>query len=249
VGLVLLIACANVANLLLMRATSRHREMAVRAALGAGRRRLVRQLITESTLLWVSAGATGAAVAVLGVRALLALAPPGRIPRQDEIGVDATALVFALAISLATGVIFGLVPAVRATRTNVRDALAATSRTMSGRDGGLRGALVVAEIGLALVLLAGAGLMVQSFIRLQRVDLGFRPAGLVTMTVDLPDATYRSAAAMQSLHQAMLERLGRIPGAASVAAVNFIARRRHREPIRGGPDLAWDGRDRPTDPR
>jgi putative ABC transport system permease protein len=222
VGLVLLIACANVANLLLMRATSRHREMAVRAALGAGRRRLVRQLITESALLWVTAGAVGTAVAVFGVRALLALAPPGRIPRQGEIGVDATALVFALAISLATGVIFGLVPAIRATRTNVRGALAATSRAMSGGDGRLRGALVVAEIGLALVLLAGAGLMVQSFIRLRRVDLGFRPSGLVTMTVDLPDATYRSAAAMQTVHQAMLERLGRIPGAAAVAAVNFI---------------------------
>jgi predicted permease len=222
VALVLVIACANVANLLLMRATSRHREMAVRTALGAGRRRLVRQLVTESALLWVCAGAAGAGLAVFGVRALLALAPAGRIPRQGEIGVDATALAFALVVSLVTGVIFGLVPAVRATRGNVRDALAATARTLSGRDGRLRGALVVAEIGLALVLLAGAGLMVQSFVRLRRVDLGFRPAGLATMTVDLPGARYRSADAMRSLHQAMLERLGHLPGAASAAAVNFI---------------------------
>jgi len=222
VALVLLIACANVANLLLMRATSRQREMAVRAALGAGRRRLIRQLVTESALLWVGAGAAGAALAVVGVRALLALAPAGRIPRQGEIGVDATALVFALGISLVTGVLFGLAPAIRATRSSVRDALAASARTMSGRDGGLRGALVVSEIALALVLLAGAGLMVQSFLRLRHVELGFRPTGLAAMTVDLPGATYRSAEAMQAVHQAMLERLARIPGVESAAAVNFI---------------------------
>jgi len=118
--------------------------------------------------------------------------------------------------------IFGLVPAIRATRGNVRDALAATARTMSGRDGSLRGMLVVAEIGLALVLLTGAGLMVQSFVRLRHVELGFRPSGLATMTVDLPDATYRSADAMRTLHQAMLERLSHLPGAESAAAVNFI---------------------------
>ena len=222
VALVLLIACANVANLLLMRATSRQREMAVRAALGADRRRLIRQLVTESAVLWVGAGAAGAALAVAGVRALLALAPAGRIPRQGEIGVDATALSFALGVSLVTGVVFGLVPAIRATRSSVRDALAATARTMAGRDGGLRSALVVSEIALALVLLAGAGLMVQSFLKLRRVELGFRPAGLAAMTVDLPDATYRSADAMQAVHQSMLERLARIPGVESVAAVNFI---------------------------
>ena len=222
VGLVLLIACANVANLLLMRATSREREMAVRAALGAGRRRLIRQLVTESALLWVGAGAAGAALTVAGVRALLALAPAGRIPRLGEISVDAMALAFALGVSLVTGVLFGLAPAMRATRSSVRDALAASARTISGRDGGLRGALVVSEIALALVLLAGAGLMVQSFLRLRHVELGFRPAGLAAMTVDLPDATYRSAEAMHAVHQAMLERLARTPGVESAAAVNFI---------------------------
>jgi putative ABC transport system permease protein len=222
VALVLLIACANVVNLLLMRATSRQREMAVRAALGAGRRRLIRQLVTESALLWVGAGAAGAALAVIGVRALLTLAPVGRIPRQGEIGVDATALAFALGVSLLTGVLFGLAPAIRATRRSVRDALAASARTLSGRDGALRGALVVSEIALALVLLAGAGLMVQSFLKLRRVELGFRPAGLAVMTVDLPGATYRSADAMQAVHQAMLQRLERIPGVESAAAVNFI---------------------------
>ncbi len=222
VALVLLIACANVANLLLMRATTRHREMAVRAALGAGRRRLIRQLVTESTLLWVGAGIAGAGVAVVGVRALLALAPAGRIPRYGEIGVDAAALGFALGVSLVTGVIFGLIPAIRATRSSVRDALAASARTMTGRDGRLRGALVVAEIALALVLLTGAGLMVQSFLRLRRVELGFRPAGLAMMTVDLPAATYGSGEAMQAVHQAVLDRLGKLSGVESAAAVNFV---------------------------
>jgi len=222
VGLVLLIACANVANLLLMRATSRRREMAVRAALGAGRPRLVRQLVTESALLWVAAGIAGVGVAAAGVRALLALAPTGRIPRHGEIGVDATALAFALGVSLATGLVFGLIPAMRATRSSVRDALASTARTMTGRDGRLRGALVVAEIALALVLLTGAALMVESFIRLRRVELGFRPAGLALLTVDLPPSTYPSSAAMQTAHQAVLDRLGRIRGVESASAVNFI---------------------------
>jgi predicted permease len=222
VGLVLLIACANVANLLLMRATSRYREMAVRAALGAGRRRLIRQLVTESALLWISAGAAGIGVAMVGVRALLALAPPGRIPRQNEIGVDATALAFALTASLVTGLIFGLIPAIRATRGAVRDALAASSRTMTGRDGRLRGALVVAEIALALVLLAGAGLMVQSFVRMRSLELGFQPSKIATLTVDLPDASYQSAVSMQEFHRAMLERLARASGVASAAAVNFV---------------------------
>ncbi len=241
VGLVLLIACANVANLLLMRATTRRREMAVRAALGAGRRRLVRQLVTESALLWVSAGVAGAAIAVAGVRALLALAPDGRIPRHGEIGVDAVALGFALTVSLGTGLIFGLIPALRATGSGVRDALAASARTMTGRDGRLRGALVMAEIALALVLLTGAALMMESFIRLRRVELGFRPAGLASLTVDLPDATYPSAAAMQAAHQAVLDRLGRIRGVASASAVNFV-------PL-GGPmirgDIKVDGRTLP----
>ena len=222
VGLVLLIACANVANLLLMRATTRRREMAVRAALGAGRRRLVRQLVTESALLWVGAGVAGAGVAVAGVRALLTLAPAGRIPRHGEIGVDAVALAFALAVSLGTGLIFGLIPAIRATGTSVRDTLAASARTITGRDGRLRGALVMAEIALALVLLTGAALMIESFIRLRRVEMGFRSAGLALLTVDLPDATYSSAAAMQAAHAAVLDRLGRIRGVASASAINFV---------------------------
>src|SRR4029450_4788559 len=175
------------------------------------------QPVTESALLWVGAGVAGAGVAMVGVRALLALAPPGRIPRHGEIGVDAAALALALAVSLGTGLIFGLIPAIRATRSSVRDALAATARTMSGRDGRLRGALVVAEIALALVLLTGGGLMVEGLLRLRRVELGFRPAGLALMTVDLPAATYRSAEAMQAVHEAVLDRLGKLRGVESAA--------------------------------
>jgi putative ABC transport system permease protein len=178
--------------------------------------------VTESALLWVAAGTAGAALAIVGVRALLALAPAGRIPRQEEISVDATALAFALGVSLVTGLVFGLVPAIRATRSNVRDTLAASSRTMSNRDGGLRGALVVAEIALALVLLTGAGLMVQSFVRLRHVELGFRPSGVAAMTIDLPEATYPSGGAMQAAHIALLERLSHAPGVRSAAAVSFI---------------------------
>jgi putative ABC transport system permease protein len=121
-----------------------------------------------------------------------------------------------------TGLIFGLIPAIRATRGAVRDALAASSRTMTGRDGRLRGALVVAEIALALVLLAGAGLMVQSFVRMRSLELGFQPSKIATLTVDLPDASYQSAVSMQEFHRAMLERLARASGVASAAAVNFV---------------------------
>ena len=221
VGLLLLIACANVANLLLMRAASRQREMAVRTALGAGRSRLVRQLLTESALLWLVAGSLGAMLSVVGVRALLALAPAGRIPRAGEVGVDAVALAFALGVSLVTGVAFGLVPAIRASRVSLRDTLAATSRAVSSRDGGVRNTLVLVEIALAIVLLAGAGLMVQSFLRMRHVDVGFRAAGLATLTVDLPATSYPSAERMRVFHRTMLERLAAIPGVTSAAAVNF----------------------------
>ncbi|HUQ83151.1 MAG TPA: ABC transporter permease [Gemmatimonadaceae bacterium] len=221
VGLVLLIACANVANLLLMRAAGRHREMALRTALGAPRRRLIRQLVTESMLLWIVAGALGAAMSVAGVRALLALAPSGRIPRQNEIGVDLAAFAFALGVSLLTGLAFGLVPALRATRPQLRESLAASSRGVSSRDGGVRSALVMAEIALAIVLLAGAGLMTRSFVRMRQLELGFRPSGLVTMTVDLPAASYASATAMRQFHEVTLAQLSRLPGVTSAAAVNF----------------------------
>jgi putative ABC transport system permease protein len=221
VGILLLIACANVANLLLMRATSRQREMAVRTALGAGRSRLVRQVLTESAMLWLAAGSVGALLSVAGVRALLLLAPAGRIPRAGEVGVSAVALAFALGVSLVTGIAFGLVPALRASRASLHTRLTASSRGVSSRDGRVRSALVLVEIALALVLLAGAGLMLQSFRRMRHVDVGFHAPGLVALTVDLPGTRYPSVERMQTFHRTMLERLAAIPGAASVAAVNF----------------------------
>jgi predicted permease len=221
VGFVLLIACANVANLLLMRAASRQQEIAVRAALGAERPRLVRQLLTESVVIAATGGALGVLLAIVGVRALIALAPIGRIPRIDELHVDAVVLSFTAGLSLITGLVFGLAPALRATRRELRDSLGQGARTVTARHGGLRAALVVAEIALALVLLTGAGLMIRSFARMRSVDLGFRPENVVAMTVDLPASTYRDAQAMQRFHHSMLDGLAALPGVEAVGAVNW----------------------------
>ena len=167
VAFVLLIACANVANLLLIRAASREREIAIRSALGAGRLRLIRQLLTESTLLGLAGGAVGILFALWGVPALLALAPEGKVPRLEEIHIDGSVLAFTLAVSLLTGIAFGLAPAFRATTPRHLHRDRPTNLLRSG--------LVIAEIALALVLVTGAGLMLKSFIRMQAVDPGFRP--------------------------------------------------------------------------
>jgi putative ABC transport system permease protein len=213
VAFVLLIACANVANLLLLRGASRGREIAVRAALGAGRARLIRQLLTESLLIGAAGGAGGVLLALAGVPALLALAPAGRVPRAAEVGMDARALLFTLGLSVLTAVVFGLVPAFRATRP---------IGSSAGRREGLRGVLVVAELALALVLLTGAGLLLKSFWRLQSVDPGFRPGNTIALTVDLPDSRYHTAAQMRTFHEQMLEKLGTLPGVKSVGAVNWV---------------------------
>lgn len=221
VGFVLLIACANVANLLLMRSTSRQRDVAVRVALGAARSRLVRQLLTESVLIAAIGGAIGIALAAAGVKALAFLAPSGRIPRIDELRVDWAVLAFTAALSLMTGMVFGLVPAFRATRTDVREAMTQGARTLTAGHGRLRAALVIGEIALALVLLAGAGLMLRSFALMRSVDLGFRPSNVVAVTVDLPRSSYRDAAAMRRFHRAVLDGLAAIPGTDAVGAVNY----------------------------
>ncbi|HEU4996490.1 MAG TPA: ABC transporter permease, partial [Gemmatimonadaceae bacterium] len=221
VGFILLIACANVANLQLMRATSRQREVAVRVALGAARRQLVRQLLVESVLLSFIGGTIGIGLAAAGVKILTLLAPAGRIPRIDELRVDAIVLAFTAVLSLVTGLAFGLVPALRATRANVRDAMTQGARTLTSRHGRVRAALVIGEIALALVLLAGAGLMVRSFARMRAVDLGFRASNVVAVTVDLPMTDYRDAAAMRRFHGAVLDGLAAIPGVDATGAVNF----------------------------
>jgi putative ABC transport system permease protein len=221
VAFVLLIACANVANLLLIRAASRRHEMAVRAALGASRKRLVTQLITESTLVAIIGGALGTAIAIVGVRVLLAMAPEGRIPRAAEIGVDWRVLAFTLGVSLATGLGFGLVPAMQGSKRPPRDALNNGARTITGRHTRVRGMLVVGEIALALVLLSGAGLMVKSFLRMRAFDTGFEAGNVVTMTATLPNATYGEVARLQAFHTAMLERLSGIPGVVAAGAVSW----------------------------
>ena len=192
VGLVLLIACANAANLLLARATARQREIAVRTALGAGRARLVRQMLTESLLIALIGGACAIAVAVAGVRALVSLLPAG-FPRANTIHINAAVFAFTLLIALATGVLFGLAPALQAARTDVQDTLRASGRGAGGSRVHLRlrSALVVGEVSLACLLLIGAGLMLRSFVNLLRADPGFRPEHLLTASLSLPDATYK----------------------------------------------------------
>lgn len=214
VGLVLLIACANFANLLLARAAARRHELVIRAALGAGRWRLVRQMLTESTLLSLLGGAGGLVLAMWGVDLLVALKPPN-LPRLASIGIDGWVLAFTLGVSILTGVLFGLLPALSATRLEAGEALKESGRTSTGNAARLRARslLVVSEIALALVLLIGAGLLIKSLWRLQTVDPGFNPEGLVTMRVELPEARYREIPKQTQFRERVLESINAIPGA------------------------------------
>jgi len=221
VGFVLLIACVNVANLLLARAAGRAQEMALRTALGAGRWRLIRQLLAESTLVSLAGGIAGLLLALWLVPALLALAPEGKIPRLDQIHLDGWVLAFTVLVSVATGIAFGLAPALHATRRELRESLSQGSRTFASRHEGLRSVLVVAEIALALVLLTGAGLMLKSFVRLRAVNPGFRAGNVLTMTVELPDAVYQTASQLQDFHTRTLARLSGLPGVIAAGAVNW----------------------------
>lgn len=229
VGLVLLIACVNAANLLLARATARQREIAVRTALGAGRGRLVRQMLTESLLIAVAGGVAGAALAVGGTKALVTMLPAG-FPRTDSISLDGTVFAFTLAVALATGLLFGLVPALQASRFDVQSGLREGSRgtTAGGRQSQLRGILVTGEVALASILLIGAGLMLRSFVNLLRTDPGFRTQRVLTARISLPGETYREAPAVMRFYQRTLEEL-RTSGAIESAGI--------------GSDLPWTGYD------
>jgi putative ABC transport system permease protein len=221
-GLILLIACANIANLLLARAMTREREMAVRGALGAGRGRVVRQLLTESGVLAVLGGVAGIAIAYALVRGLVALAPSD-MPMIERVHIDVAALGFAALAAAASAVVFGLVPAIRLARQLGRagDSLQATLRTAHDRTSGvqharLRSSLLIGEVALSLVLLVGAGLLVRSSQRLARVNYGYRPDGLLSVSVDLPRARYDSAGQV-AFYEQLVERVRATRGVTGVA--------------------------------
>jgi putative ABC transport system permease protein len=222
VTFVFLIACANFANLLLIRGASRRQEIAVRAALGASRWRLIRQLMAESTLLSLVGAILGILLSVAGVQALLALVPPEKIPRAGEVHLDGWVLAFTFGLSLVTGLVFGLAPALNATRRELREGVSEGGRSVTGRHERLRGALVIAEVALALVLLTGAGLLVKSFVRMRSVNPGFRSANILAATVDLPKSRYQTATQMRLFDERVLSSLALLPGAESVAAVSYL---------------------------
>ncbi|MBV8858087.1 MAG: ABC transporter permease [Acidobacteria bacterium] len=226
VGFVLLIACANVANLLLVRASSRQRELAVRTALGASRWRLIRQLLTESLLLALIGGAAGLLFSVWGVDFISKGMPPTftkYIPGWKHMRIDSTVLLFTLGASVLTGIVFGIVPALQATRTNLNEALKeGGQRGSTGGRNLMRSVLVVAEVALSLVLLAGAGLMVRSFYEMMRADLGLRPDGVLVAQMSLPKAAYPEKAQSVDFYERLVARMRALPGVASAAAINFV---------------------------
>ena len=219
VALLLLIACANVSNLLLSKVATRQREMTVRAALGANRGRLVRQLLTESLTLALIAGALGTAFAYAGLPAILALVPPGRIPDESEITLNTSVLIFAVLVSALTSVVCGLAPALQTSSANLVSSMREAGRGLAGssRHAILRKALVVVEVALALMLLAGSSLLVRTYTAMQTVDLGLRPDRLLTMQVPLPARNYPDASRRKAFFQDLVTRVQAVPGVEAVA--------------------------------
>lgn len=229
VGLVLLIACVNAANLLLARATARQREIAMRAALGASRGRLVRQMLAESLLISVMGGALGALLAIAGVRVLVTFLPAG-FPRLDAIHVNGVVFGFTVAVALATGLVFGLVPALQGSRTDLQRGLRDGGRgsSGSGRQTRLRAALVVGEVALACLLLATAGVLLRSFVNLLKTEPGFRPEHVLTAEIELPSANYKDGTAIANFYAPLLENVNALPAVRAAGA---------------GTDLPWTGYD------
>jgi predicted permease len=237
VALVLLIACANVANLLLTRAAGRQKEVAIRTALGAGWQRLVRQLLTESILLAVLGGVAGLAIAQ-AILSVVRTMNPGNIPRLEDIEINAAVLVFTFGVSLATGILFGVAPAWRAIKVDLNTSLKAGGRSGQS-DGGLRlgrqrlrGMLVVSELALSLMLLIGAGLLIRSFVRLQRVPPGFTADRVLTMQVAATGAKYRQDKAVVQFYQEIESRIAHLPGVKAEGVVSVL-------PLTGS--VGWGG--------
>ncbi|MBB6147420.1 putative permease [Silvibacterium bohemicum] len=232
VGMVLLIACANAANLLLARAASRQRELAVRLALGAPRSRLIRQLLTESLMIALTGGVLGLVLAAGGVRAMVSLLP-NDFPRVHDIHLSVPVFAFTMLISLSTGILFGLVPAIQASQTDPKNGLheGGRSATASGRQSRLRNALVISEVTLACVLLIGAGLMLRSLLNLLHLDPGFRQDHVLTASLSLPHAEYRDKTSVERFFSQLTSDLQSMPEVEAVGA---------------GSDLPWTGWDENT---
>lgn len=243
VGFLLLIACANVANLLLARAAAREKEIALRLALGASRWRLIRQVLTESILISLIGGAIGVLIALAGTRALVNLNPQG-IPRASEIGVDGQVLGFALLVSIVSGILFGLIPAWQASNPNLNEKLKESGKSSSGHSRGnrIRSVLVVVQVALAFVLLVGAGLLIKSFSQLQQINVGFNRDHLLTMQVSLPPAAYPQGPNILNFYTEALRQFSAIPGVTSAGAISQV-------PLAGGgPQFTFsvEGRPLPT---
>jgi putative ABC transport system permease protein len=220
VAFVLLIACANIANLLLARAQSRQKEMAIRAAMGAGRWRIARQLLTESVLLALLGGTLGLLIAQWGIKLILYISPDA-IPRAREISLDWRVFAFTIGLSFLTGILFGLVPALQAGVVDVHETLKETGRGTSGRHW-LRSSLVVVEVATTLVLLIGAGLMIRSFYRLQKVDPGFSYDHLTSFSVALPQKKYTNNEQREQFYNRLLENLRGLPAVETAAAASGL---------------------------
>jgi putative ABC transport system permease protein len=248
VGFVLLIACANVGNLLLIRASGRKRELATRAALGAGRGHIIRQLLTESLVLSLTGGLLGLILGIIGVRLLLAISPGG-IPRIGENGssvtLDLNVLLFTFGVSVVTGVLFGLIPAISASRPNLAATLNESSNRsgVGFRSGRLRSLLVVSEMALALILVVGAALLIRTFRNLQSVDPGFNPNNVLTMAMSVSADRFQKTAGVAQIIRDGTERLSAVPGVTNAAAACCL-------PLEGGLGLPFDivGRPKGTDP-
>ena len=224
VGLLLLIACSNVANMLLAQATAREKEMAIRAAMGAGRWRIVRQLLIESFLLALGGAIFGCLFAYFGIKGIVTALPDGAIPREAVVQLNVPVLLFTLGVSICTAMLFGLIPALQVAKRNIVEPLKDAGRGVSGgfRRGRLRNVLVIVEVALSLVLLAGAGVMMHTFVKLIDMDMGLDPNNILAAALPLAKGQYTTAAAKEQFFNQVLDRVEALPGVASAAVVTSL---------------------------